>query len=151
MQFQRKNITAKVIVIVYICTVYTVYINHTLIPIEAKVWNRDSDVKSCRPAVVLCDSVFVSLRHRWTCLVSVQTSMETGITTGRRTIWQEHSDTQEFTMETMNTTSLCCWRTNTKSRCLKGGDAALQVLSRHCGPWMNDDSSVVLLVSKDAV
>lgn len=55
-------------------------------------------------------------------LDSVQTSMETGTTTGRRTIWPELSGTQESMMEIMSIMSPCCWQTSTKSECLKADD-----------------------------
>ncbi|KAF1381329.1 hypothetical protein PFLUV_G00152760 [Perca fluviatilis] len=57
------------------------------------------------------------------CLDSVQTRMETGTTTGSRTIWPELSDTRESMMEITNIMSLCCWQTSTKSECLEADDA----------------------------
>lgn len=70
-----------------------------------------------------CFSVLLSLVcSRSACLDSAQTSMETGTTTGRRTIWLEHFDTRESMMEITNIMSPCCWQTSTKSECLKADD-----------------------------
>lgn len=55
----------------------------------------------------------------------VQTSMETGTTTGRRTIWLELSDTQESMMEITSITLQCCWQTSTKFGCLKADDTGM--------------------------
>lgn len=71
-----------------------------------------------------CDmvvSVF-SICSRSACLALAQTSTGTGTTTGKRTIWLEHSDTRGSTMGITNTTSPCCWRTSKRSECLKGDD-----------------------------
>lgn len=72
--------------------------------------------------VQLSQDVFVCFCSRSVCLASVQTSMETGIITGRRTIWLELSDTQESMMEIMNITSHFCSQTSTRSECLKADD-----------------------------
>lgn len=70
-----------------------------------------------------CDTMLLLLVcSRSMCLDSVQTSMETGTTTGRRTIWLELSDTQGSMTEITNIMSPCCWQTSTKSECLKADD-----------------------------
>lgn len=74
-----------------------------------------------RPASSACCSLSTYVM-RSVCLDSVQTSMETGTTTGRRTIWPELSDTRESMMEITNIMSPCCWRTSTKFECLKADD-----------------------------
>lgn len=74
-----------------------------------------------QPASSACCSLSTYVM-RSMCLDLVQTSMETGITTGRRTIWLELSDTQESMMEIMSIMSPCCWQTSTKSECLKADD-----------------------------
>lgn len=48
--------------------------------------------------------------------------METGTTTGRKTIWLELSDTRESTTEITNIMSPCCWQTSTKSKCFTADD-----------------------------
>lgn len=76
----------------------------------------------CTKSICGSFTVINLVSYRSVCLDSVQTSMETGTTTGRRTIWPELSDTQESTMEITNIMSPCCWQTSTKSECLKADD-----------------------------
>lgn len=87
-------------------------------------WTKSTDVyNACVDDVLLCDTVLLFfVCPRSVCLDSVQTNMETGTTTGRRTIWPELSDTQESMMEITNIMSPCCWQTSTKSECLKADD-----------------------------
>lgn len=73
----------------------------------------------------LCTFDMVSLFNvcsRSMCLDLVQTSMETGTTTGRTILCPVPSDTQESMTEITNTMSPCCWQTNTKSKCLRADD-----------------------------
>lgn len=71
-----------------------------------------------------CDTV-LSFSSRSVCLDLVQTSMETGTTTGRRTIWLELSGTQESMMAIMSIMLQCCWQTSTKFGCLKADDTGM--------------------------
>lgn len=82
----------------------------------------DTAMLLCTKSICGSFTVINLVSYRSVCLDSVQTSMETGTTTGRRTIWPELSDTQESTMEITNIMSPCCWQTSTKSECLKADD-----------------------------